>query len=380
MSNIARKSRLAKNIESIRKKFPREYDFSPRTWTLPLEYNDFRQQFNQSGQSNKTYIIKPDAGCQGRGVYLTKQLDKISGTECQVAQRYIRHPLLIEGKKFDLRVYVLMTSCNPLKVYLFKDGLVRLCTTDYVTPSSANLDKRYMHLTNYAINKFSEDYVAGAENEDEDNSSSKRSISWFFGWFDRMYGIEKRKAMWTGVGDLCVKTLMSIQPILSQEYSSIFAKFSKQSSIFDAVNETKASSCFEVLGFDVLLDAKLKPWLIEVNHLPSFKCDSALDKDIKTRLIEQTLELIELSEDDEKKYDEQQTISAQGRLLRNKPSTILQSNNQRSSPLTTPRASFDRALTKDELRSALIMFYEKFNPSKDFDAEAIIEKYYVSCA
>eukprot|EP00913_Durusdinium_trenchii_P010733 g10069.t1 len=49
--------------------------------------------------------------------------------------------------------------------------------------------------------------------------------------------------------------------------------------------------CFELLGIDVMLDAKMKPYLIEVNHLPSFTCDSPLDEDIKQRLVQQTLDL-----------------------------------------------------------------------------------------
>ena len=52
-----------------------------------------------------------------------------------IVSRYIKNPLLINGLKFDLRMYVLLTSVNPLRVYLFEDGLVRFATEPYVTPS-----------------------------------------------------------------------------------------------------------------------------------------------------------------------------------------------------------------------------------------------------
>ncbi|MFO0000351.1 MAG: hypothetical protein ACK559_04415, partial [bacterium] len=58
-----------------------------------------------------------------------------------------------------MRVYVVVTSVDPLRVYLFKDGLVRLCTEPYVAPTAKNLSQTRMHLTNYAINKGSANFV-----------------------------------------------------------------------------------------------------------------------------------------------------------------------------------------------------------------------------
>lgn len=67
-------------------------------------------------------------------------------------QRYIHNPMLIDGRKFDLRLYVLVTSMEPLRVYLFEEGLVRFSTKRY---SLRNLRSRFTHLTNYSINKKS---------------------------------------------------------------------------------------------------------------------------------------------------------------------------------------------------------------------------------
>jgi tubulin polyglutamylase TTLL1 len=69
-----------------------------------------------------------------------------------VISRYIDDPLLIGGKKFDLRLYVLVTSYRPLKVYLYKHGFCRFCTLKYDT-SVEELDNMFVHLTNVAIQK-----------------------------------------------------------------------------------------------------------------------------------------------------------------------------------------------------------------------------------
>jgi tubulin polyglutamylase TTLL6/13 len=65
---------------------------------------------------------------------------------------------LIDGLKFDLRVYVLLTSVTPLRIFIFNEGLARFATREYVPPVGKNLNNLFMHLTNYAINKVSSDF------------------------------------------------------------------------------------------------------------------------------------------------------------------------------------------------------------------------------
>merc|ERR1719482_1853643 len=111
------------------------------------------------------------------------------------------------------------------------------------------------------------------------------------------FGPKERRKLWQKMMGLCTKTLLTVHSTLEAEYSGTFPK--------DLTGGQMGCRCFEVLGVDVMLDWKLKPYLIEVNHLPSFTCDSPLDEDVKERLIEQTLDLTcgQVSSDDRKAYE-----------------------------------------------------------------------------
>ena len=107
-------------------------------------------------------ICKPDHMSQGKGIFITNDLDQISLEEPCVVQEYVNSPYLIDGLKFDIRLYVLVLSCDPLKIYLNKEGLVRFATEPYtalnVNSGAEAMQNVYMHLTNYALNKGSASY------------------------------------------------------------------------------------------------------------------------------------------------------------------------------------------------------------------------------
>lgn len=73
--------------------------------------------------------------------------------------------------------------------------------------------------------------------------------------------------------------------------------------------------CFEIYGFDILLDNKLKPYLLEVNISPSLSSSSPLDKMIKTTLITDTMNLIGITPYDRKNYDREMENVLKKRLL-----------------------------------------------------------------
>lgn len=126
MYELARKNLLAKNLIHMQKAMPEEYDFFPTSWILPGDSKNFREQFNS--KRAKTFIIKPESNCQGRGIFLTRNCDWIITGEHYVAQKYLHKPYLIDELKFDLRIYVLITCMQPLRCYVYKEGLARFAT------------------------------------------------------------------------------------------------------------------------------------------------------------------------------------------------------------------------------------------------------------
>ena len=86
------------------------------------------------------------------------QPDQVPLEETLVVAKYIDNPLLVDGHKCDLRLYVAVTSYDPLLVYMYEKGLVRFATVKYDS-SGKHLWNPCMHLCNYSINKYHSDYI-----------------------------------------------------------------------------------------------------------------------------------------------------------------------------------------------------------------------------
>jgi tubulin polyglutamylase TTLL5 len=72
--------------------------------------------------------MKPSAKSRGRGISLINKASDVAYSTPVVLQRYIKNPLLVRGFKFDLRIYVLLTSVKPLEIFIYKEGFARFST------------------------------------------------------------------------------------------------------------------------------------------------------------------------------------------------------------------------------------------------------------
>ncbi|KAI9204470.1 tubulin-tyrosine ligase family-domain-containing protein [Polychytrium aggregatum] len=317
MHEICRKDHLARNLNRMSRIFPKKYNFFPKTFILPLEWADFKLA-HKARRRKGVWIAKPDHGCQGKGIFLfnsPKEISSVMGSQHVVqghnniiVQAYLNRPYLMDGFKFDLRVYALVTSADPLRVFMFKDGLARFATEKYVPPRQDNLADVCMHLTNYAINKHSDKFQ---RTEDRDKGS-KRSARAVLERIAQSRGVPV-DLLWKRIGDVVIKTILTVQPQLSRSLRACFPKKTRDS--FQASASDMGSQCFEILGFDILLDRQLKAWLLEVNHSPSFTCDSPLDAEIKEGVILGAFKLLNLNAEVERKFHREQKERQKERLL-----------------------------------------------------------------
>lgn len=125
-------------------------------------------------------------------------------------QHYIRRPLLINGFKFDMRVYVAVTSLQPLRVYIYENGLVRFATTPY-TVSKSSLKDKGIHLTNVSINKKKPGFCQ----TDADGSGSKWSFEALWAYLAKS-GVDA-DAIWAQVHEIVAKTILAVEPKISSQ-------------------------------------------------------------------------------------------------------------------------------------------------------------------
>jgi hypothetical protein len=141
---LTRKDLLVKNLKRMKRQLERtdthaeanKYSFFPATFVLPAEYGLFVEEFKRT--PGVTWIMKPVGRAQGKGIFLFNRLSQVSDwkkdykwksdqpqADSYVAQRYIESPLLVGGRKFDMRLYVLVTSYTPLKAWVHRGGFCR---------------------------------------------------------------------------------------------------------------------------------------------------------------------------------------------------------------------------------------------------------------
>jgi hypothetical protein len=172
-----------------------------------------------------------------------------------VVSEYIPNPLLFENKKFDLRLYVLVTNVSPLTAFLYQEGIVRLCTEDYnlSTPSL------FAHVTNTSVQKRNVD-------QKDFRQPSFNEICEFI---SRKYSQPKFEKLKKDINILLLESLKAFQDTISPSPNS-----------------------FELYGYDVLIDDALQPWLIEINSSPSLTPTSQDDFIRKEAMLNSLLDKI----------------------------------------------------------------------------------------
>ena len=271
---LGRKDNLYTNYIKMQKKFKSEYNFMPKKYILPQDRDEVQEKMREYNVFNikEIYIVKPLASAHGKGVRILT--DSTTVPTKGILENYIYNPHLINRRKYDMRIYVLVTGFRPLKIYIYDNGIIRFCSEKYTTDAE-KFNNNYIHITNYSVNKAMEILRKG---EKEIDFETKWSLLALKGYF-----IEKKinfEPIWKQIKDIVIKTIISVFDLSTP-----------------ALKSFKLTSCnlFELYGFDILLDNKFNPWLLECNINPSLNCDTDVDIKVKSKLITDILNIIGLT-------------------------------------------------------------------------------------
>lgn len=212
--HIGRKDSLWKNIKLMKNKNgDRKFDIAPPSFVLPEEKKAFRMMWENT-KGDQCWILKPPTSYRGEGIKIVSKFKHVPKHEPFVAQRYIHNPFLINDTKFDLRLYVLVTSINPLRIYLYDDGLARFASVKY-SFDFKNLDNHFIHLTNYSVNKANDKYESNSDINAR--KGHKWSLQALWKYLDeKNVDVKKLKEE---LVDLVIKTMISVEDPISRSVS-----------------------------------------------------------------------------------------------------------------------------------------------------------------
>ena len=271
--------------------YPKDYTYMPPSYSYPEEKKIILKIFqNYKLAEDNLWLIKPKLGTLGEGIYIFKNLSNVP--DDYIITKYIGNPHLINKLKYDFRLYVLVTGLSPLKIYLYKEGMVRFTTEEYSLDLN-KIDELYIHLTNVHINKKNKKIYKKAQDVDTDEGS-KWSLQVYENYCKKN-GIDYEKIR-QQMADISIKSILAVRDLFLNEIEE---------------NGTKDRNHFKLFGYDFLVDENLKVHLIEINGRPSLIMGDINDLKLKPQLVADALNLVGISpyshdyKDDFKAYDKE---------------------------------------------------------------------------
>ena len=218
-----------------------------------------------------TWLLKRTNLNRGRQIKIFSDLRQIlneieeSKTKCNhlIIQKYIEAPALYNNRKFDIRIWVLFTYISRsynVDVYVFKEGHLKACSE----PFSLSSDDLYVHLTNYSVQKYNRNF-------------SKMEIGNEISFKTFQEELDKKNANKNFKKDIFPK----ITKIIAISANSCKNK----------INILNRNNCFEIFGYDFILDQYYEPFLLEVNTNPGLEESSPLIKMLVPRMIDDAFRL-----------------------------------------------------------------------------------------
>jgi hypothetical protein len=229
--------------------------FYPESYRLssPADRAAFLDQLPAHDDPDNLWIFKPGGLSRGKGIRILWQFDELrkqlAGRASSdpvldesldyVAQRYIKRPLLLDGRKSEVRFYWLIASVDPLLVLIYPEGTVRLTNTPYVL---GDYDNPLVHVTNTYQQKQHPQY------------DPTRELKWTFSELDAYL-----------LGQRQVKRYTSeiLRPAVAEALAGVVRAVRS-----DLVDQSTRAICFGQFGVDIIIDDQLRPWLAEIQKSP----------------------------------------------------------------------------------------------------------------
>mmetsp|Transcript_46509 Transcript_46509/g.86701 ORF Transcript_46509/g.86701 Transcript_46509/m.86701 type:complete len:517 (+) Transcript_46509:61-1611(+) len=307
-------------------------------------------QFDMAGSRN-IWVLKPHGRARGEGIFLSSDLDEILRCGASqrkmsswIGQKYIENPLLIRGRKHDLRQWVLVTSWNPLTVYFFSEAYIRQASEQF---SFKNIKNRAEHLTNLSVTKYHSHFDKFDEfwcctwSQDTYQEFLENEFG-FNAWEERVLPAMKH---------IVISTLQCVQG--------------------DMWESTGATCCFELLGYDFMVDDALKVWLLEINVSPSMAHDTPIHARLVPAVLRDSLRVVGLCGDEPPSppcFYRLETGNL-GKFSTHKQSDAMSGLSVQAQRLERPSASQTSSATPVDLsekgRSSLQQYMEKVRTRKE---------------
>lgn len=227
-------SRLAGKVAQAR------MDYFPQVYSMPEDYHKLQQCAAQN--PGKKWILKPKNLSRGRGIKVVQDIADIPLKPKWMVQAYIDNPHVMNERKYVLRLYVLVTSVEPLRVYLHREGFAKLASEPYNIKDPHN---PFSHLTNPDIN---------ATNTDSDAPVVFVGLTEYRQWLRD--GGHDDVALFAKIHDLVTLTVIAVREHMRKRVAEV---------------DASTRGCYELLGVDCLVDEQLKPWILECNLSPSLE-------------------------------------------------------------------------------------------------------------
>ena len=244
------KSRLYRSLMDLRDRVARQENssrhltdrlaFVPHVFSMPEDYHAFQQAALED--PDKRWLLKPKNAARGKGIQLVGDPADVPMESSWMVQEYVGNPHTMHGRKYVLRLYVLVSSIEPFRVYLYHQGFAKLASMPF---DEENANNPYSYLTNPDVNALNLDAEVPVEFVD-----FERYRAWL-----REQG-HNDEALFAKIEDLVALTcLAALEPM--RERSRVVGADTR--------------GCYELMGIDCLVDDTLKPWVLECNLSPSLE-------------------------------------------------------------------------------------------------------------